>query len=674
MASTDIGLAAQGIDHKGLLRARNPAARIPVDSAQSMLFDQPRPKINYEKLEKMLDAVNTNNVSKVDTEHLAIPKVNKQAAMERIRDWIDIPYARTHRNDDDDTTTTAAGYEEILCKTLSEKVAILSIRECNLPATPRTPTKKSKTFVLDVTPAEKAYISGSSNVCFGDLRMTKDLGITLGKNKDTDSIETKTKTDAFFDGAKRESHRYRRSNSVSPELLREKAGARAQECYRLAETERLLVKDPAIASIGPTIKSPHRGRPAESDRFKDLLGRLRLQIGETTQVKSREKAETIIIAKPIHDVLTKAASEAPEQPEAPMKIATMSVRSQIYADSLISSQEQVAENMKLRRTDSGYLSPTQESGDSQETPMSNASKTANDRLREAVFGLVKHEKNDSHDSGLSLFNDQSVMTESVLNPKAREFSPVKEKKSMRSQCLVLNAAAGTEGYQKETMEEAAARIAAMIAAGSPVKHRGVHTPNNFFPANNMNTQMPPVEINNFGPDFFPPAQAAMTAPPGFNLHPMAPPPGFDFPPMSAPPGFNGPPMVDFNSMMDAAQMVMPFPEQNFMAMTSQIPPFAPQMPMAVQQMQQQMQPHFPGAVFPQPAIATAQVPFVASMPAAPARRAPRPCRKPKAPNSMGQQAYEAWVEHLRMTEPGYHLKCKERQQRRSQRKQGGAPA
>lgn len=41
--------------------------------------------------------------------------------------------------------------------------------------------------------------------------------------------------------------------------------------------------------------------------------------------------------------------------------------------------------------------------------------------------------------------------------------------------------------------------------------------------------------------------------------------------------------------------------------------------------------------------------------------------KPRVPDAMGQQAYEAWIEWRKANEPGYALECKMRQQRRSQR-------
>ncbi|CEJ82526.1 hypothetical protein VHEMI02585 [[Torrubiella] hemipterigena] len=41
--------------------------------------------------------------------------------------------------------------------------------------------------------------------------------------------------------------------------------------------------------------------------------------------------------------------------------------------------------------------------------------------------------------------------------------------------------------------------------------------------------------------------------------------------------------------------------------------------------------------------------------------------KPRVPDAMGQQAYEAWIEWRKANEPGYALECKMRQQRRSQK-------
>ncbi|UPL01568.1 hypothetical protein LCI18_012502 [Fusarium solani-melongenae] len=46
---------------------------------------------------------------------------------------------------------------------------------------------------------------------------------------------------------------------------------------------------------------------------------------------------------------------------------------------------------------------------------------------------------------------------------------------------------------------------------------------------------------------------------------------------------------------------------------------------------------------------------------------PRPVPKPVNPNPGQQQAYEAWIEWRKATEPGYALECKNRQQRRAQR-------
>ncbi|KAK0388306.1 hypothetical protein NLU13_4551 [Sarocladium strictum] len=46
----------------------------------------------------------------------------------------------------------------------------------------------------------------------------------------------------------------------------------------------------------------------------------------------------------------------------------------------------------------------------------------------------------------------------------------------------------------------------------------------------------------------------------------------------------------------------------------------------------------------------------------------RPVRKPRSPNAMAQNDYEAWIEHQKATTPGYALECRLRQQRRAQRK------
>ncbi|KAH6899894.1 hypothetical protein B0T10DRAFT_554452 [Thelonectria olida] len=47
-----------------------------------------------------------------------------------------------------------------------------------------------------------------------------------------------------------------------------------------------------------------------------------------------------------------------------------------------------------------------------------------------------------------------------------------------------------------------------------------------------------------------------------------------------------------------------------------------------------------------------------------------PVPKPRKPDTQDQQAYEAWIEWRKATEPGYAMECKNRQQRRTRRIQG----
>jgi hypothetical protein len=47
---------------------------------------------------------------------------------------------------------------------------------------------------------------------------------------------------------------------------------------------------------------------------------------------------------------------------------------------------------------------------------------------------------------------------------------------------------------------------------------------------------------------------------------------------------------------------------------------------------------------------------------------PRAVPKPRSPNAMAQNEYEAWIEHRKATTPGYALECRIRQQNRAQRK------
>ncbi|KAH7148567.1 hypothetical protein EDB81DRAFT_932977 [Dactylonectria macrodidyma] len=46
---------------------------------------------------------------------------------------------------------------------------------------------------------------------------------------------------------------------------------------------------------------------------------------------------------------------------------------------------------------------------------------------------------------------------------------------------------------------------------------------------------------------------------------------------------------------------------------------------------------------------------------------PGPVPKPRIPDTKDQQAYEAWIEWRKATEPGYAIECKTRQQRRARR-------
>ncbi|KAJ0165409.1 hypothetical protein CTA2_11344 [Colletotrichum tanaceti] len=52
---------------------------------------------------------------------------------------------------------------------------------------------------------------------------------------------------------------------------------------------------------------------------------------------------------------------------------------------------------------------------------------------------------------------------------------------------------------------------------------------------------------------------------------------------------------------------------------------------------------------------------------------PRPARKPRVPDALGQQSYEAYIEWRKANEPGYALECKARQAKRAFRTNGPDP-
>lgn len=141
--------------------------------------------------------------------------------------------------------TKNSGWEEVYVKSQSETINIATVREFKLPATPKSRTKRAKNFTLDVTITEKAYISGNSSHALGELRLIYDRNDTTMLNKTTDNIDDEPRQDRDLHVAKKKATNHLRSASISPELLRQKAATRMEECSMLKETTNLLTQDPA---------------------------------------------------------------------------------------------------------------------------------------------------------------------------------------------------------------------------------------------------------------------------------------------------------------------------------------------------------------------------------------------------------------------------------------------
>lgn len=127
-------------------------------------------------------------------------------------------------------------------------------------------------FLMDVTPVEKAYISSgnSSPASLGELKLAKN----------PHRFRQRTDQDIDFDQKTRTIHvsTIRRCVSTSPEFLTKNAGTRYEKVKREQEASTLMNVDPAIKEIGGVeSSSPHRRGPVDEegrDRFEGLIGRL----------------------------------------------------------------------------------------------------------------------------------------------------------------------------------------------------------------------------------------------------------------------------------------------------------------------------------------------------------------------------------------------------------------
>lgn len=448
-------------------------------------------------------------------------------------------------------------WEDVFLKSQSELVKIINVREVKLPETVKARTKQAKNFAIDVTIAEKAYIAGHENHAYAELRLIYDRDDTAMLNKTTDNIDDEPRQDRDLHVAKKKATRHLRSASISPELLRENVASRLLECRKVNETTNLLTRDPAIESINHVFGSPYRKRPTtpkEANRFNDLLSRLAAQ--------RIEMVDPAIVA--IKAVVTDKEECDPRE----------------TADKIVATQEQLAEKARFKRSDSGYLSPPDGTGNYQASGPSNAP-TATTPEQSDLAGKESNMKA-SPDSGI-----HSLVESSGLNPQATEFvsariptrGKVKENDSFKT------TGRSDQGYMREWKKDF---------------HHPVNPLRGFEP---LSAPIPMAANQVFSADF----------PHNTNVAPYQ-----DMPPYVAPSMLPPPPPV--------------------------CPPF-PSFPMM----------HGPGPAFYPVPPTTLITPRLG------------PHRKPRGHSAMEQQQYEAWLEYKRSTDPTFHQKGRERQQRRAGR-------
>ncbi|KAL1869188.1 hypothetical protein VTK73DRAFT_3324 [Phialemonium thermophilum] len=164
-----------------------------------------------------------------------------------------------------------------LCSATNDPIGVTHIKVTNLNPVIVKDSKGQKitlpkTFIMDVTPVERAYISSgeSSSLSLGELKVAKNpqrLRRRSSEEMDIEEIRHLLKLPTVH-----------RSISASPEYLSRDAGSRYDQVIQEKAASALMDADPAIDRIaGVEIQSPHR-RSAIDDvakaRFQKILDRL----------------------------------------------------------------------------------------------------------------------------------------------------------------------------------------------------------------------------------------------------------------------------------------------------------------------------------------------------------------------------------------------------------------
>ena len=257
----------------------------------------------------------------------------------------------------------------------------------------------------------------------------------------------------------------------------------------------------------------------------------------------------------------------------------------------------------LRRLDSGGHCPPRDVEDGRQARVSSGGSGS---VVSAESSPVKL----SHDSGYD-----SPSKAKTLNPKASEFVSVKEK-------IKPAATVGDARRSRSPRKPVSGIFAPSQPTTSPAR-RPMLPPGLPLAPPNLNTdRFAPLDMQ-AALNIHDPSVRAMMA------SSMLPPPGA-FHPLATP---------QFSSSALPA-----------FAPTHPLPPMGPVVPL------QQVTPVLPPAL---PQIPRAG-PLVAGKP-------PPPCRKPRMPDAAAQQHYEAYIEHRKLMDPEYALKCKRRQAKRWER-------
>lgn len=569
--------------------------------------------------------------------------------------------------------------KEIVMKLESDAVNIVDFREHDIPGAPCTPQKKkSKTFLIEVTTAKKMYLSGCDDSLRGELHAILGPTETNGLNKTTEDVSFDLSRDDFFADLKEKAESMPRSTSVSPEQLRERAGKRLNDYKYITEPKDMMQRDEAIESINSVYHvwtSPHRRKPnteGKSKHFEGLIGRLATQKKDIDSRRDKEARDANI--KLGDPAIIAFSPKRPKQGE-----DSCDILGRLYA-----AKDKFLEKSRRDRRDSGYTSPTGGTRGSQETD--NASHRPNTEKT-----VVQHKKGGSGDSGF-----HSPSKSSTLNPAAMEFSckgsdqqsetfpggsPLKRGSFIRhpvndlfippQKAPVMNSVSPFDlgapifpppGFNHPNLSmfnDFGAGIAGMQMPNMPPSM--MHLP----PQMQMQQQI----MNNMGPLMPPPGfgtPPGFGPPPGFQAQPgFQAPHGFQAPPGIAPPPGFGPngPFLQFRQppMQQLAPPMPPMQQAN-------IAPFMPPHPApAIQAFHARMPPlgtmpqgqrPVPPPAAPAPTVLHGPTPLVPGT--LPSEVPP----KPKVPDTTSQQAWEAWHEMKKMTDPSYAQKAKQNQAKR----------